>query len=77
VEGMNRTLKDAIVKKYHDQTHLHLKEHMQAFLMAYNFATRLKTLKSLMPYEYLCRCGENEPERFTTNPYHHTLGLNT
>jgi hypothetical protein len=24
-----------------------------------------------------CRCWHKEPERFTTNPYHHTLGLNT
>jgi transposase InsO family protein len=76
VERMNRTLKDATVKRYHYRTHHHLKEHMQAFLMAYNFAKRLKTLKGLTPYEYICRCWEKEPERFTTNPYHHTLGLN-
>jgi transposase-like protein len=42
VERMNRTLKDATVKKYHCQTHHHLKEHLHAFLMAYNFAKRLK-----------------------------------
>jgi hypothetical protein len=45
---MNRTLKDVTVKKYHDQTHHHLKLHLQAFLMAYNFAKRLKTLKGLI-----------------------------
>jgi hypothetical protein len=38
VECINRTLTDATVKKYHYQTHHHLKEHLQAFLMAYNFA---------------------------------------
>jgi hypothetical protein len=47
VERMNRTLKDATGKKYHDQTHQHLKEHLYTFLMAYNFAKRLKTLKGL------------------------------
>src|SRR6266850_4664356 len=49
-ERMNRTLKEATVKKYSDQTHQHLREHLQAFLMAYNFAKRLKTLRGLTPY---------------------------
>jgi transposase InsO family protein len=77
VERMNRTLKEATVKTYHYQTHDHLKEHLHTFLMAYNFAKRLKTLIGLTPYEYICQCWHKEPDRFTTNPYHHTLGLNT
>jgi transposase-like protein len=77
VERMNRTLKDATVKKYHYQTHDHLKEHLHTFLMAYNFAKRLKTLKGLTPYEYICQCWHKDPDRFTRNPYHHILGLNT
>jgi transposase InsO family protein len=77
VERMNRTLKDATVKTYHYQTHDHLKAHLQAFLMASNIAKRLKTLKGLTPYEYICQCWHKEPERFTMNPYHHSLGLNT
>jgi Integrase core domain len=77
VERMNRTLKEATVKKYHYQSHQHLKEHLQAFLRAYNFAKRLKTLKGLTPSEYICQWWQKEPERFTMNPYHHTLGLNT
>ena len=56
VERMNHTPRDATVKPYHDQTHHHLKEHLQAFLMAYNFAKRLKTLKGLTPYEYIYGC---------------------
>ena len=47
VERMNRPLKDAIVNMYSDQIHHHLKEPLQAFLMAYNVAKRLKTLKVL------------------------------
>jgi transposase-like protein len=77
VERMNRTLKDATVKKSDYQTHQHLKEHLYAFLLAYTFAKRLKTLKGLTPYEYICQCWQKEPERFTVNPCHHTLGLNT
>ena len=76
VERMNRTLKEAPVNKYHYQTHHHLKEHLHTFLMAYNFAKRLKPLKGLTPDEYICQCWPKEPDRFTMNPYHHTLGLN-
>ena len=77
VERMNRTLKEATVRKYYYETHDRLKGHLYAFLMAYNFARRLKTLKGLTPYEYICQCWQKEPERFTINPSHHTLGLNT
>jgi hypothetical protein len=73
---MNRTVKDAAVKKYYYQTHQYLKEPLYAFLMADNFAKRLKILGGLTPYEYICQGWEKEPERFTVNPCHHTLGLN-
>jgi transposase InsO family protein len=76
VERMNRTLTEATVKKYSYQTHQHLREHLQAFLMAYNFAKRLKTLRGLTPYEYICQCWQKEPERCIVDPCHHTLGLN-
>jgi Integrase core domain len=76
VERMNLTCKDATAKKYHDETHAHLKEHLHTSLMAYNFAKRLKTLKGLTPHAYSCTCWQKEPEGFAVNPYHHTLGLN-
>jgi len=76
VERMNRTLKEATVKKYHYEMHKHLKEHLYNFLNAYNFAKRLKTLKGLTPYEYIIKCWQNDPEYFIVNPLHHTLGLN-
>lgn len=41
VERMNRTIKDATVKRHHYQSHGHLKQHLHTFLMAYNFAKRL------------------------------------
>jgi hypothetical protein len=49
VERMNRTLKEATVKRYYYQTHQQLKEHLQTFLMAYNFARKLKPLRGLTP----------------------------
>jgi transposase InsO family protein len=63
VERMNRTLKEATVKRYYYDSHDQLKSHLQTFLMAYNFARRLKTLKGLTPYEYICKIWTKEPER--------------
>ncbi|MDR2871999.1 MAG: IS481 family transposase, partial [Xanthomonadaceae bacterium] len=45
--------------------------------MAYHFARRLKTLKGLTPYEYVCKIWTTEPQRFTIDPFQHTVGLNT
>jgi hypothetical protein len=74
---MNRTIKEATVRKSDDETPDHLKGHLHAFLMAYNVAKRRKTLKGLTPYEDICKCWQKEAERSTVNPCHHTLGLNT
>ncbi len=50
VERMNRTLKEATVRRYHYGSHRQLEDHLAAFLDAYNFAKRLKTLRGLTPY---------------------------
>ena len=76
VERMNRTLKEATVKRYYYATHEQLKQHLYAFVNAYNFAKRLKALKGLTPYEFILKIWQSEPERFTINPYHHNLRLN-
>jgi hypothetical protein len=49
---MNPTLKEARVKCYYYQTHQQLKEHLQAFLMAYNFAKHIKILRGLTPFSW-------------------------
>jgi transposase InsO family protein len=77
VERMNRTLKEATVKRYHYETHQQLREHLETFVNAYNFAKRLKTLQGRTAYEYIVGCWQTEPERFRVNPLHHNLGLNT
>lgn len=77
VERMNRTLKEATVKRYHYQSHQHLKEHLYNFVNAYNFAKRLKTLKGLTPYEEIIKWWKLDPKRFNINPIHHTAGLNS
>jgi len=65
---MNRTLKDATVKRYQYETHEQLKAHLQLFLDAYNHAKRLKTLKGLTPYEFISKIWTEEPERFISDP---------
>ena len=54
VQRMNRTLKEATVKRYHYESHEKLKEHLYNFVNAYNFAKRLKAPKGLTSYEWAC-----------------------
>ena len=55
VERINRTIKEATVKRYHDDTHSQLETHITDFIAAYNYARRLKTLQGLTPFEYICK----------------------
>ena len=73
---MNRSLKEATIKRYHYETHRQLKEHLAAFLDAYNFAKRLKTLRGLTPYEAICKAWADKPDGFRCDPTHFTSGLN-
>ena len=77
VERMNRTIKDATVKRFHSDDHDQLRTHLADFMAAYNFARRLKTLGGLTPYEYICKIWTSEPDRFILNPIHQMPGLNT
>jgi integrase-like protein len=77
VERMNRTIKDATVKRYFYETHDQLRAHLRDFVDAYNFARRLKTLRGLTPYEFLRKAWTSQPQRFTTNPLQKIPGLNT
>ena len=54
-----------------------LRRHLADFVSAYNFGRRLKTLKGLTPYEFICKRWIIEPERFIVNPIHQMPGLNT
>jgi transposase-like protein len=76
VERMNRTIKEATVQRYHYDSHQQLERHLADFVSAYNFGRRLKTLKGLTPYEFICKTWTSQPERFTLNPLHKMPGLN-
>jgi transposase InsO family protein len=77
VERMNRTIKEATVQRYHYDSHDQLRIHLSDFVAAYNFAKRLKTLAGLTAYEFICKCWQKEPDRFTLDPIHQMPGLNT
>ncbi|MGJ0504077.1 MAG: IS481 family transposase, partial [Methylocystis sp.] len=51
--------------------------HLAAFMAAYNFAKRLKTLRGLTPHEYVCKIWKAEPAVFNKNPIQLTSGLYT
>lgn len=77
VERMNRTIKDATVKRYYYDSHDQLLSHLSDFLQAYNFARRLKTLKGLTPYEYICKIWISEADPVILNPFQQMPGLTT
>jgi len=74
---MNRTIKEATVKRYHYDSHGQHRRHLADFVDAYNCGRRLKVLKGLTPYEFICKCGTTEPNRFKLNPLQKIPGPNT
>ena len=76
VERMNRTIKDATVKRFYYESHDQLRQHLADFVSAYNFARRMKTLRGLTPYEAICKAWTDEPSRFIQDPHHQIPGPN-
>ena len=76
VERMNRTLKEATVKRYHYESTMALNRHLIAFLDAYNYGKRLKMLRGLTPYQEILRWKEKEPAIFQDNLNHFHMGPN-
>ncbi len=46
---MNRTLKEATVRRYHDTSHAHLRRHVANLVNVHNYARRLRPLKGPDP----------------------------
>ena len=74
---MNGLLKTATVNGYNYARDQGLQEDLHSFVLAYNHAKKLKTLKGVTPYEYILASWEKEPERFIAHPNFLTVGLNT
>jgi hypothetical protein len=74
VKHMNRTIEEAMVKCFHDQSHDPPKAHLQTFLMACDFARRSKTLESLTPCESIRKAWTKETDRLRIDPNQQTWG---
>ena len=74
---MNRTIKEAIVQRFHYQSTNELNERLQVFLLFYNYAKRLKTLRELIPHEFVYTQWQKNPTIFNRDPTRLTLGLYT
>jgi hypothetical protein len=68
---MNRPIKDATVKRCHDQPRAYL----QFYVAACCHARRLTTLRGLTPCEFISRTWAKEPDLFRLDPAHHIPGL--
>ncbi len=74
---MNRTIRDAAVRRQHYENHEHLREHFKTFLDACNFAKCLKKmLKGITAFEFINEKWTSEPERFSLHPNHFIPGPN-
>jgi hypothetical protein len=65
---MNRTIKEAKVKRYYYDDHDQLRRDLNDFVDAYNFGRQLKTLIGLTPYEFIYKYWSSEPASFKLNP---------
>lgn len=66
---MNRTIKDATVKRYHYDTHAQFEAHVTDFIAAYNYARRLKTLQGLSRSNTSAKSGQtNLTDSMSTPP---------
>ncbi len=75
VRRMNRTIKDAAVKRYHSESHDLLRTRLADCLATDNSARRLKTPSGLTPYEYICKIRTSAPDRYILDPIHQVPGL--
>ncbi len=69
-DGIDRTIKEATVKRHHFDSHHQLRRHFADIMSACDPARRLKTLNFLTPCEQICRIRTSEPVQFTIAPIH-------
>jgi transposase-like protein len=76
VEIFNKIIKNATTKVYHYDNIEQLEKHLQEFLLAYNFAKKLKSIKFKTPLEFLIEEYRIDASLFYRNPCHYLGGLN-
>ena len=58
---MNRAIKEATVRRFDHDDHGQLRNHLDKFISACSFGRRLKILKGLTPYGFICKQWTIEP----------------
>jgi transposase InsO family protein len=76
VERMNRAIKQATVQSYYYSSHEQLERYLNDFLLAYNFARRLKALRGKTPWQFIEEQWQKNPHFFHQNIITFTKGLN-
>jgi transposase InsO family protein len=76
-ERMVGTIKEATVRAFHYASIDDLRRHVRDWLLAYNYAKKLKALRFKTPLEALKSISGEKPELFNRPPSHDMLGLNT
>lgn len=71
VERMNRTIKEATVKKYHYDSLAQLQAHLDSYLLAFNIAKRLKALTGKSPIDFLVDRLKAFHYNFKDDPFHY------
>ena len=77
VERMNRTIKQATVRRDHYGTHNKRRAHLKLLGDAYTYGQHLRAIRGLTPYEAVCQSWTKQPDGFNVDPSNHTPGLNT
>lgn len=72
---LQNVVKDPTLKRCHYDSRDQLRRHLADFVAAHTFSRRLKLLRSLTPYEAICKAWTAEPERFWINPLHQMPAL--
>jgi transposase InsO family protein len=76
-ERMNRTVKEATIRAFHDPDLEALQAHVLAFVAAYNFAKHLKALRWRTPVPAVCAAWQADRSAFTIDPHHFIPGPNS
>ena len=69
--------KEELWHRYYYTSPGQLREHLQAFIEAYNFAKRLKAIGGLTPWEFIVKEWKLDPKSFKTKPDPYNVGLNS
>ena len=70
-------IKVATVISFHYASNNELRRHVRDWLVAYNFAKQLKSLRLKAPFESIEELWKSKPDILDLKPHHHTQGLNT